>query len=57
MNFANLIPAILGILGLTSFSKVDGKECLSDEERAALKGYGFSDRFLDDFNADRKSVV
>ena len=51
MNFANLIPAILGILGLTSFSKVDGKECLSDEERAALKGYGFTDRFLDDFNA------
>lgn len=51
MNFANLIPAILGILGLSSFSKVDGKECLSDEERAALKGYGFTDRFLDDFNA------
>lgn len=51
MNFANLIPAILGILGLSSFGKVDGKECLSDEERAALKGYGFTDRFLDDFNA------
>ena len=51
MNFANFIPAILGILGLSAFNKVDGKECLSDEERAALKGYGFADQFLDDFNA------
>ncbi len=51
MNFANFIPAILSILGLSAFNKVDGKECLSSEERAALKGYGFSDQFLDDFNA------
>lgn len=51
MNFANFIPAILAILGLTAFNKVDGKESLSDEERAKLKEYGFSDRFLDDFNA------
>ncbi len=51
MNFANFIPAILSILGLSAFNKVDGKECLSSEERASLKGYGFSDQFLDDFNA------
>lgn len=51
MNFANFIPAILGILGLHSFNKVDGKESLSDQECARLKEYGFSDRFLADFNA------
>lgn len=51
MNFANFIPAILGILGLTAFQEKDGKKSLSDEERATLKGYGFSDKFLDDFAA------
>lgn len=51
MNFANFIPAILGILGLTSFNKVEGKESLTDEECAKLKEYGFSDRFLEDFKA------
>lgn len=51
MNFANFIPAILGILGLTSFNKVDGKDGLTDDECAKLKGYGFSDRFLTDFKA------
>lgn len=51
MNFANFIPAILGILGLHSFNKVDGKESLTADECATLKGYGFSDRFLDDFKA------
>ena len=39
MNFANFIPAILGILGLTAFQETDGKKRLSDEERATLKGY------------------
>lgn len=51
MNFANFIPAILGILGLHSFNKVDGKPGLTDEECAKLKGYGFSDAFLADFKA------
>ncbi len=51
MNFANFIPAILGILGLTAFKEVDGKKELSDDECATLKGYGFSDRFLNDFQA------
>ncbi|MCM1451248.1 MAG: hypothetical protein NC102_03240 [Clostridium sp.] len=51
MNFANLIPAILGILGLSAFNKVDGHESLLEEECATLKGYGFSDRFLVDFKA------
>ena len=51
MNFKNFVPAILGILGLTAFNKVDGKEDLTAEECAKLKEYGFTDRFLDDFKA------
>lgn len=51
MNFANFIPAILGILGLKSFTKVEGKDSLTEKECAKLKEYGFSDRFLDDFKA------
>nr|DAF27300.1 MAG TPA: major capsid protein [Caudoviricetes sp.] len=51
MNFANFIPAILGILGLSAFNKVEGKDGLTDEECATLKEYGFSDRFLSDFKA------
>lgn len=51
MNFANFIPAILGILGLSAFNKVEGKDGLTDEECAKLKEYGFSDRFLSDFKA------
>lgn len=51
MDFKNFIPAVLGILGLSAFREVDGKKTLSAEERAVLKGYDFSDRFLDDFEA------
>lgn len=49
--FENFIPAILGILGLSKFNKVNGKDGLTEEECAKLKGYGFSDRFLSDFKA------
>ena len=49
MNFANFIPAILGILGLTAFKQVDGKQDLSDDECAKLKEYGFSEKFLAGF--------
>ncbi len=51
MNFANFIPAILGILGLKAFNKVEGKEDLTEDECVKLKEYGFSDRFLEDFKA------
>lgn len=51
MNFANFIPAILGILGLSSFNKVEGKDDLTEQECAKLKEYGFSDLFLADFKA------
>lgn len=51
MNLANFIPAILGILGLTAFTKKDGKDDLTDQECAKLKEYGFSDKFLQDFKA------
>lgn len=55
MNFANFIPAILGILGLRAFNKVDGKQDLSDDECAKLKEYGFSDQFLTDFRTYLKN--
>ena len=51
MNFSNFIPAILGILGLTSFNKVEGKDDLTEQECAKLKEYGFTDQFLTDFKA------
>lgn len=51
MNFANFIPAILGILGLTAFNKVNGKDDLTETDCAKLKEYGFSDMFLTDFKA------
>jgi len=51
MKFANFIPAILGILGLTEFHEEAGKKVITDDEKAALKGYGFTDRFLADFAA------
>lgn len=52
MNFANFIPAILGILGLTSFSKnKDGKDDLTALQCAKLKEYGFSEKFIQDFQA------
>lgn len=49
MNFANFRAAILAILGLTAFSKVDNKETLSEAEEAKLKEYGFNDRFITGF--------
>lgn len=55
MNFANFIPAILAILGLSAFRKVDGKQDLSDEECEKLKEYGFKDQFLTDFRAYLKN--
>lgn len=51
MKFANFIPAILGILGLTEFHEEAGKKVITDDEKAALKGYGFTDRFIADFEA------
>ncbi len=51
MKFANFIPAILGILGLEKFHEEAGKKVITDDEKAALKGYGFTDRFLADFAA------
>lgn len=51
MKFANFIPAILGILGLKEFHEEAGKKVLTDDEKAKLKAYGFTDRFMADFTA------
>ena len=50
-NFANFIPAILGILHLDSFTKVNGKEDLTETEFQTLKSFGFPDPFLKEFRA------
>ena len=42
MNFANFIPAILGILGLSSFNKVEGKDDLTEQECAKLKAVSYT---------------
>lgn len=70
MKFANFIPAILGILGLEKFHEEAGKKVITDDEKAALKSYGFNDRFIADFavalnepepaaatDADRRAAV
>lgn len=51
VDFSKFKAAILGILGLTAFNEVEGKESISSEECEKLKEYGFSDKFLADFNA------
>lgn len=51
MNFSTFIPAILGILNRSSFNKEDGKEKLSPDDCGRLKEFGFTDRFISDFNA------
>ncbi len=55
MNLANFIPAVLGILGISKFAQVDGKDTLTVEEEAKLKSYGFDDRFIRDFKAHLES--
>ena len=50
-NFANFIPAILGILHLDSFAKVNGKEDLTETECETLKSFGFPDPFVKEFRA------
>lgn len=49
MDFKNFIPAILGILGISAFNKVNGKEDLTDEQCERLKEYDFNDDFIADF--------
>lgn len=55
MNLANFIPAVLGILGISKFTQVDGKFTLTVEEEAKLKEYGFNDRFISDFKTHLQS--
>lgn len=51
INLKTFIPAILGILGLAEFHQEQGRKVMTDDEKAKLKGYGFNDRFLADFEA------
>lgn len=49
IKFANFIPAVLGILGLDKFREEEGKKCLSANDREELKKYGFTDKWIQDF--------
>lgn len=48
-NFANFIPAVLGILGLDAFKEEGGRKVLDEEDRKTLAGYGFPDSFVNSF--------
>ena len=51
LDFKSLSAVILGVLGLSEWSKVEDKNSITAEEMAKLKNYGFSDKFLTAFKA------
>lgn len=51
MNFRNFRKSVLAILGLSKFHEQEGKKYLTPEEKAKLKGYEFSDRWIAGFEA------
>ena len=50
-KFKSLSAGILGVLGLSEWSRVEDKNSITAEEMAKLKKYGFSEKFLTDFKA------
>jgi hypothetical protein len=51
MNLKKFKAAILAILGLSEFHEVEGKLSLTEEEKATLAKYGFTSKFVADFEA------
>ena len=51
LDFKSLSAVILGVLGLSEWSKVEDKNSITAEEVAKLKNYGFTEKFLTDFKA------
>ena len=51
LDFKSLSAVILGVLGLSEWSKVEDKNSITAEEMTKLKNYGFSDKFLTAFKA------
>lgn len=50
-KFKSLSAGILGVLGLSEWSRVEDKNSITAEEMAKLKKYGFSEKFLTDLNS------
>ncbi len=48
MDFKGFIPAVLAILGISSFSEKDGRKVLTKEEKEQLS-VNFSEQFIKDF--------
>ena len=46
MKFKKFAATILAILGLTEWTKEEGKSTLTDEQVTALQRYGFTEKFL-----------
>ncbi|MDE6235352.1 MAG: hypothetical protein K2M56_06345 [Muribaculaceae bacterium] len=51
MNFKNFKTSVLAILGISKFHEQEGKKFLTPEEKAKLKSYDFSDRWIEGFEA------
>ena len=49
MNFRNFIPAVLAVLGIKAFSKVDERQVITAEEKQKLAAVGFHQKFIEDF--------
>ena len=48
LDFKSLSAHMLGLLGLSEWSKVEDKNSITAEEMAKLKNYGFPEKFLTD---------
>lgn len=49
MDFRNFIPAVLAVLGIKAFSKVDERQVITVEEKQKLAAVGFHQKFIEDF--------
>lgn len=56
LDFKSLSAVILGVLGLSEWSKVEDKNSITAEEMTKLKNYGFSDKFLTAFKASSRTT-
>ena len=51
MNLKSFIPAVLAILKQDSFQEQDGRKTLTAQEKEKLTGCGFTQQFIDEFEA------
>ena len=49
MDFKKLIPAVMAVLGIESFTKVDERQVITAEEKQKLAAVGFHQKFIEEF--------